>query len=440
MDTTVKLKLIAERAKKDRRKQFTALVHHINEESLAACYRELKKDKACGIDGVTVEEYGKELEENLSSLVGRMRRKAYFPQPVRRVYIPKPGKEEKRPLGIPAVEDKLVQIMLKKILEAVFEQDFLNCSYGYRPRRGAHQAINRLDKAIMAKPITAIVEVDIRKFFDELQHYWLMRGLEVRVKDPNLLLLIRRFLKAGIMEEGRLMRNETGTPQGGVISPLLANIYLHYILDEWFAVRFKSKAKGYVELVRYCDDFVVACERMKDAERFLNEVRSRLARFGLSLSENKTRIIEFGREIWRKKKAAREKPLSFDFLGFTHYCATSRKGRLILGHKTAKGRLAGATKETKEWLKKVSNQYGIKEWWPTLEAKLRGHYNYYGVSGNMRSMRSFYNRAKSMTYKYINRRSQRNSMDVEKFERYLIRHPLPRPKITRNLYTLLPIW
>lgn len=223
-----KLKLISEKAKQDRKMKFTSLAHLINEESLVQCYKELKKDRACGVDGVTVEEYGQELEENLKSLVDRMKSKSYRPQPVRRVYIPKPGKDEKRPLGIPAVEDKLVQIMAKKILEAIYEQDFLESSYGYRPGRSTHTAINRLDKVVMTKPIKAIVEVDIKKFFDEVKHYWLNRGVEERVSDPNFLRLIRRFLKAGIMEEGKYTLSVVGTPQGGVISPVLANIYLHY--------------------------------------------------------------------------------------------------------------------------------------------------------------------------------------------------------------------
>jgi len=256
-----KLKLIAEKAKQDKGKKFTALVHHVNERSLAQCYKELKRNKACGVDGVTVEEYGRNLDSNLKDLVGRLKSKSYRSQPVRRVYIPKAGKKEKRGLGIPTVEDKLVQMAAKKILEAIYEQDFMDYSYGFRPNRNCHEAIKRLNKEVMTKPINYIVEVDIKKFFDTVSHYWLHNCLEERIVDPNFLWLIRRFLKAGVIEEGRQYKSKVGTPQGGVISPLLANIYLHYVLDLWFERKFKPKAKGYVQEIRYCDDCVPRAQR-----------------------------------------------------------------------------------------------------------------------------------------------------------------------------------
>jgi len=436
MKTEEKLKLIAERAKQDKKRKFISLVHHINEESLAECYRELKKDKACGIDGVTVEEYGANLKGNLKYLIHRMKTKRYRPQPMRRAYIPKPGKKEKRPLGIPSVEDKIVQICLKKILEAIFEQDFLDCSSGYRPNRSAHTAINQLDKVVMTKGINYIVEVDIKKFFDEVKHYWLIRGVEERVKDPNFLWLIRKFLKAGIMEEGKYSKSTEGTPQGGNISPILANIYLHYVLDEWFEYIYKKRAKKYVQLIRYCDDLVVACQEKEDAERFLKELKERLAKYGLRIAEEKTKSVEFGRRIWKCSKGTGEKVPTFDFLGFTHYCTGSRRGKFIVGHKTSKKRLAGALRKTKEWLKKVRNMYRLREWWPTLKAKLRGHYNYFGISGNMRCLKQFYAMVKSMVFKWINRRSQKKSMTWEKYLSYLEWNPLPMPKIYHSIYTL----
>ena len=401
METIGKLELISEKAKQDRKMRFTSLMHMINEESLAQCYKELKKNRACGVDGVTVEEYGQKLEENLKSLVDRMKRKSYRPQPVRRVYIPKPGKDEKRPLGIPSVEDKLAQMMAKKILEAIYEQDFLGSSYGYRPGRSTHMAIDRLDKVVMTKPIKAIVEVDIKKFFDEVKHYWLNRGVEERVGDPNFLWLIRRFLKAGIMDEGKYTPSVVGTPQGGVISPVLANIYLHYALDQWFEVRFKSRAKGCAELIRYADDVVAAFEYKEDAERFLKELEGRLAKFGLRVNKEKTRMVEFGRKVWEQGIANQKKTDTFDFLGFTHYGTASRRGKFIMGHKTAKKKLAMSIMQTKEWLKKIRNKYRIKEWWPTLIAKLRGHYNYYGISGNMRCLRQVYKRVISLVFKWV---------------------------------------
>jgi group II intron reverse transcriptase/maturase len=438
MEVMEKLKLIAERAKQDKQVKFTSLAHLINEESLAACYRELKKDKACGIDEVTVEAYGENLEENLKELVRRMKDKRYRPQPVRRVYIPKPGKRGKRPLGIPAVEDKLVQLMLKKIMEAIFEQDFLECSHGFRPGRSCHKAVEELDKVVMTRPINYIVEVDIEKFFDSVRHYWLLRCIEERVSDPNFLWLIRRFLKAGIVEEGKWIKSEVGTPQGGVISPLLANIYLHYVLDLWFERKFRPKARGYVQLIRYCDDFVVACANKADAEQFLVELKERFCKFGLSVSKEKTKVIEFGRKAWKRGKDRGEKVSTFNFLGFTHYCGSSRGGKFIGGHKTAKQNLAYKLREVKEWLKKVRNLIPLREWWPVLKAKLVGHYSYFGISGNLRGIRQFYRQVISLAFKWINRRSQKRSMNWGKYQRYLERFPLPRPRIYHSIYTLSP--
>ncbi|MFH1356768.1 MAG: group II intron reverse transcriptase/maturase [bacterium] len=433
-----KLKRITERAKQDRKLKFTSLAHLINEESLAACYGELKRDKACGIDGVTVEEYGVNLENNLKVLVEQMKSKEYRPKPVRRVYIPKPGKQEMRPLGIPSVEDKLVQMMLKKILEAIFEQDFLDCSYGFRPERSCHMTINRLDKVIMTKPINTVVEVDIEKFFDNVGHYWLLRCIEERVSDPNLLWLIRKFLKAGLVEEGQWKASRVGTPQGGIVSPLLANIYLHYVLDLWFEKKFKPKAKGYVELIRYCDDFVVACASEQDAERFLVEIEERFLKFGLKISKEKTKVVKFGRGPWDRSKVTGKKVPTFDFLGFTHYCTASRRGKFIVGHKTTKESLARSLRAIKDWLKKARNMCRLKDWWPILKAKLVGHYNYFGISGNMRSLGQFYIQVTRLVFKWINRRSQKKSMNWDRYLQYLGWNPLPQPKIYHSIYTLSP--
>ena len=249
-----KLNLITEKATRDKRVKFTSLIPHINEDNLVRCYSELKKDKASGIDGVTVEEYGRNLEWNVHHLVERLKTKSYRPQPVKRVYIPKTGmKDEKRGLGIPTVEDKLVQLMLKKLLEAIFETDFLDMSHGFRPIRSCHTAINQLDKEVMKRPVNFIVEVDIRKFFDTVSHHWLLRCLEERISDPNLLWLVHQSLKAGVINEGEYHASEIGTTQGGVASPLLANIYLHYVLDIWFEKVFKLTSKSYMQIIRYCD-------------------------------------------------------------------------------------------------------------------------------------------------------------------------------------------
>ncbi len=434
-----KLNLIAEKAKQDKRLRFTSLIHHISEENLARCYGLLKKDKASGIDGVTVEEYGKNLKENIQKLVESLKAKTYRPQPVRRVYIPKAGKpKEKRGLGIPTVEDKLVQMMVKKLLEAIYESDFEDFSHGFRPNRSCHTAIKQLNQVVMSKAINVIVEVDIRKFFDTVEHYWLLRCLEERVADQNLLWLARKFLKAGVMEEGEIQNSDTGTPQGGVISPLLANIYLHYVLDIWFARKIRPNAKGTMEMIRFCDDFVVCCESEQDAKEFLRSLEERFKEFGLSLSPEKTKMIKFGRKEWERWKKGGEKPETFNFLGFTHYCATSRLGQFKFAHKTAKESLSRKLKATQEWIKQVSRQLPLDFWWPILKSKLRGHYHYYGVSGNYHCLRQFYRRVISMAFKWLNRRSQRKSMTWERYLKHLEWYPLPQPRICYALYTVTP--
>ncbi|MDR0774861.1 MAG: group II intron reverse transcriptase/maturase, partial [Rickettsia sp.] len=295
----VKLNQIARKAKQDKQLKFTSLIHHVSEVNLAECYQELKANKACGIDGETVEAYGKNLQDRLDKLVASIKSKQYRPKPVKRVYIPKAGKDEKRGLGIPSVEDKLVQIMLKKILEQIYEAEFLDVSYGFRPKLSCHDAIKALDRAVITKPINYIVEVDIKGFFDNVNHYWLQRCLEEKIIDRNLLWLVRKFLKAGVVEDGKQLTTDVGTPQGGVISPLLANIYLHYVLDLWFKKEIKSQTKGHMELIRYCDDFVVCCESEKDAKNFLELLQARLGKFGLQVSGDKTKILKFGRQVWK---------------------------------------------------------------------------------------------------------------------------------------------
>ncbi len=429
-----KLNQIAVRAKQDKRLKFTSLMHLINVENLAECYKELKRNKACGIDQVTVEAYGENLEEKLKILVGSMKRKQYQPQPVKRVYIPKAGSDEKRGLGIPSTEEKLVQIMLKKILENIYEANFLDNSYGFRPGRNCHQAINALDKAVMHKPINYIVEVDIKKFYDNIQHKWLMRCLRERIADPNLLWLVKRFLKAGVVETGHYEATKQGTPQGGIVSPVLANIYLHYVLDLWFEKKFKPESRGCIKLIRFCDDFVVCCESKVDAEEFLELLKQRLSKFGLEVSENKTRVVKFGRREWQQAIREKRRTESFNFLGFTHYGAKSRKGRLIMGHKTSKLNLARKLKEIKEWLKRVCNCIRLKDWWQILRTKLMGHYNYFGISGNYWRLKQFYTSVIKLAFKWINRRSQRKSMNWEQYVHYRQVNPLPKPKVYFSLY------
>jgi RNA-directed DNA polymerase len=432
-----KLDLITEKARTNKRLKFTSLIHHINEENLVRCYQELKRNRASGIDNITVEEYGKNLKENISNILRNLKTKSYKPQPVKRVYIPKPGKrDEKRGLGLPTVEDKLVQLMVKKILEAIYETDFLDSSYGFRPNRNCIQAVYKLNQEVMKKPINFIAEVDIRKFFDTINHYWLQRCLEERIADSNLMWLVRRILKAGVIDNGEYQVNDRGTMQGGNLSPLLANIYLHYVLDLWFEKKFKPQTKGYVGLIKYCDDFVVCCESEQDAKGFMEQLEERFSKFGLTLSPDKTKVIKFGRKVWQLWKKGGEKPQTFDFLGFTHCCGTSRYGYFSMVHKTTRKNLSCKLQEIKEWIKKVKNSLSLKEWWPVLKAKLIGHYSYFGISGNYRSLQQFYYLVRRVVFKGVNRRSQRKSMTWEMFQQYLQWNPLPVPRIYHSLYKL----
>ena len=437
MEIKSKLQLIAEKASKDSELKFTALMHLINKDSLARCYGRLKSNKAAGIDGVTVKQYGKQLDKNLDDLLTRMKAGKYLPQAVRRVEIPKPGRNEKRSLGIPAVEDKLVQLVMKEILEAIYEQDFLDCSYGFRPNRSCHLAIDRLDKVIMRQPINYVVDADIKGFFDNVSHYWLLRCLEERIADPKFLLLVRKFLKAGIMDGKQLLPSKAGTPQGGVISPVLANIYLHYVLDLWFERVFKRKIEGQAEMVRYCDDFVVCFEKEEEAKLFMEELKLRLAKFKLEIAEDKSSTVKFGRAAWHASRRGGGKVATFAFLGFTHYCTRSRRGRFKLGRKTQRKRLSAALKGMSAWLKRVRNRMPLKDWWRIFAWKLRGHYAYFGVSNNSRSLQNVHYHAKRLLYKWVNKRSQKKSMNWEQFSNYLLLNPLPRPKIYYSLYTSL---
>jgi len=430
-----KLNLITEIAGTDRKCKFNNLVHLLNVKNFKECFRELKKGKATGIDGVTLQEYEQELDSNLENLVARMKQFSYRPQASRRAYISK-ANGKKRPLGIPAVEDKIVQKGIVRILQAVFENDSLDCSYGFRPNRNCHQALNVLDKMIMQKPVNHVIDADIKGFFDNVDHDWLMRCIEQRISDKNLLRLLKRFLKAGIIEEGKYISSEKGTPQGGIISPILANIYLHYVLDLWFEKIEKKKFGSYIGMVRYCDDFVICVQRKEVAERLMVELADRLAKFGLELSTEKTRIVAFGRYAGEDSRNQDEKPGSFTFLGFTHFCDKGRKGYFKVGIKTDSSRFSGKVKEMNTWLKAVRNTGKPKAWWPVLAAKLRGHFQYYGVSGNLRGIRRFNYLTIRLVIKWLNRRSQKKSYNWKQFEEYLLRHPLPIPRIYHNLYTL----
>ena len=382
------LPLISERARKEPKLQFTSLAHLLNRDFLRECYLELGRDRASGIDGVSWQEYGENLKENLTGLVVRMKAKQYRPKPAKRVYIPK-NEHEKRPLGLPALEGKIVQRGIARILETIYEQDFLDCSYGFRPNRSCHDALRAVDQIIMKLPVRYVIEADIKGFFDNVSHDWLLKMLEVRIKDPSFLLLIRRFLKAGYVEEGQLIKTEQGTPQGGNLSPMLANIFLHYVLDLWFEKRIKPQVSGEVYLVRYADDFLIMTQKQSDAYMIEQALKDRFEKISLTLHPEKTRTISFSRKEPEDAKYQGRKPYTFDFLGFTHYWHRTFEGWYMLSRRTSAKRFRRACRAINEWLRSVRNYCKTKGWWLMLASKLRGHYQYYGVSGNSRMLKVF---------------------------------------------------
>jgi RNA-directed DNA polymerase len=435
--TLTKLALITRRAREDSKIQFISLAHLLNVEFLRGCYRSLGKEKASGIDGRSWRDYGENLDENLVNLVERLKAKRYKPLPAKRVYIPKNDKET-RPLGLPAIDDKIVQKGIARILGAIYEADFMDCSYGFRPKRSCHQALKSVNDTIMFKPVNHIIEADIKGFFDHVSHDWMMKFLQVRIRDSSLLLLIRRFLKAGYAESGKLVHTEQGTPQGGNLSPMLANIFLHYVLDLWFVKRVKPSVEGQCYLVRYADDFVCMVQNRQVAGQIERMLRERFAQFGLSLHPEKTRTISFGRYERQNARRQGRKANTFDFLGFTHYCGLSRKGTFLLGRKTSRTKFRKACRAMNNWLKRIRGVMRIQDIWRLLAGKLRGHYNYYGVSGNSRMIARFGYVTIRAVMKWLNRRSQRKSFTWKQLNAYLVHYPLPRPRIVYNIYRPLP--
>ena len=383
------------------------LIHLVNYDSLMAEHKRQLKGKAVGIDRVTKEAYDANIEENLNSLLSRMKSFSYRPLPVRRTYIPKPN-GKMRPLGIPAYEDKLVQGVMARILNEVYEPRFLNCSYGFRENRNVHQALREVNQHIMIDSINYVLDCDIKGFFDNVDHKWLMEFLKHVIADKNFLRYIVRFLKAGIMEEGQLSESKKGTPQGGLISPVLANVYLHYVLDSWFENHVKPELKGKAYLVRFADDFILLFQYENEAKDVYERLVKRLEKFGLQVAEDKTRILPFGRFAkWKDE---------FDFLGFTFYNAKSRNGRYRLGIRTSKKKLKVKQQEIKNWLRSRLTM-PVDETMRLLNKKLMGHCQYYGVNGNLDALGKFYQYAYWRCLWMLRRRSQRGRrrLGQEKF-------------------------
>jgi group II intron reverse transcriptase/maturase len=417
-------------AKRAAQTRFTALLHHIDVEALARAFRRQKRRASAGVDGITVTDYEQNLECNLQDLCARVHTGRYRPQPVRRVYIPKADGGQ-RPLGVPALEDKIVQGAVAELLSAIYEVDFLGFSYGFRPGRSPHQALSALHTALMSQHVNWVLDADIRSFFDSVDHEWLLRMLAHRIADPRVLRLIRQWLEAGILESGEWRETERGTPQGAGISPLLANVFLHYALDLWVHQWRRRQARGRVSIVRYADDFVMGFEKRADAQRMLDDLAKRLAKFGLQLHEAKTRLLEFGRfpALARRQRGLR-RPGTFAFLGFTHYCGWTRDGRFVVKHKTQSQRLTRKLKALRqEAVRHMHAPLAAQHRW--YASILRGHYGYYGVPNNIRALNAFHQEIRRIWFRSLRRRSQKaRRLTWEKFKTLLERFPLPQPHIT----------
>jgi RNA-directed DNA polymerase len=424
---STRLYQIAEVARRSPETVLTTLAHHIDLAWMHEAYRLTRKDGAKGIDGVTAEEYEKDLGRNLEDLLNRFKGGSYRAPAVRRVHIPK-GEGKTRLIGIPTFEDKVLQRAVAMVLEAVYEQDFLGCSYGFRPGRSPHQALDVLWKGLMDMGGGWVVDVDISKFFDTLDHRHLGDFLDRRVRDGVIRRAIGKWLNAGVMEEGRVTYPEAGTPQGGVISPILANVYLHEVLDTWFERDVKPVMRGECFMVRFADDVVMVFHDEHDARRVLKALPQRLDRFGLTMHPEKTRLVRFKRPAWRptggKGVGTDDRPGTFDFLGFSHHWGLSRKGRWVVKQRTAKGRLKRAIATIGDWCRR-HRHWAVAVQHRVLSAKVRGHCNYYGLTGNSWSLDQFRTEVERIWRKWLDRRSQRGHMTWERFHRLKQRYPLP---------------
>ena len=433
--TLQKLSSISYCAKSDPAFEFMSLAHHLNVEFLKDCYLNLDRNKAVGVDKVSWLEYKQNLDNNLETLVSKLKRKAFKPLPAKRVYIPK-GNGEMRPLGISSIENKIVESGIARIIGSIYEADFFEFSYGFRPNKNAHQALKVIGDEINFKPVNHIVEADIKGFFDNVEHDLLLDFLKIRIKDTSLLFLINRFLKAGYIDNNLLVKSDKGTPQGSILSPMLANIFLHYVLDKWFNDTVIHHINGYCRIVRYADDFICLVQFEDDANKILRALQNRFNKYKLQLHPDKTRVFSFGRLEKDNSISNNRKANTFDFLGFTHYCDKTRKGHFKVGRKTSAKKFRAKAKDLNLWLKKIRNQVLTKDWWKILSLKLKGHYEYYGISENYLSIYKFYKLAIKLAKKWMNRRSQKRTMSWDKMKSYLLLYPLPKPSIRHSFYTL----
>jgi RNA-directed DNA polymerase len=425
---------IRDKAQQQIKLVFTSLYHHVTDvDNLRECYKLLDGNKATGIDYVSKIEYSKNLERNLRELSSRLKRMGYQPQPKKRVYIPKPGSDKGRPLGISSFEDKIVELSVKHVIEPLFETLFEDCSYGYRPGRNPHQCIDALGRTIQQQRVNYVVEADIRGFFDNVNHEWLIKFLKQRIGDPRVIRLVIRMLKAGIMENGLRQQGQVGTPQGSILSPLLSNIYLHYVLDLWFQRRIRQRCRGQAFLFRFADDFLACFQHSEDAENFHVSLNDRLEGFNLTLAEEKTRRIAFGKYARENANRNGAKPQEFDFLGFTFYCGKTRNGHFKVKRKTSRKKLSQSVFKLAEWLRWYRNKRPTIELVRGAKTRVTGHLNYYAVTDNGKHCNLYMCLTTRILFKWLNRRSQRKSYDWKGFNQMLSQVGWPRPRIHIDL-------
>ena len=422
------LERIAEKARSEEKLVFTSLTHHISKELLWENLCRIRASSAVGVDGQSVEAAKESFENWVGEMLTSVHRKAYKAPPVRRVFIPKPGRAERRPIGVPCVADRALQRSTAEVLSSIYEQDFLPCAFGGRPRLGAHQALSTFNEIVGGEKISWVLECDIKNFFGSMDHQWILRFTEHRVQDPRIVNLIGRWLRAGVLEDGTVEIDDRGVPQGGPISVLLSNVYLHYVLDLWFSKVVKGRLRGEAYLVRYLDDFVVCFQYRSDAENVYRSLGNRLGKFGLELQPSKTKLVEFGRFAARDSKRHGRKLETVTFLGLTHYCTRNRAGNFQVGRKTEKARVARCLARLTEVMAIVRHRR-LAEQAAEINQILQGHYAYFGMGGNLRTLHRLHRACERCWRRMLSTRSQRGKVTWEKFQKIKQSFPLRRPRL-----------